>query len=144
MRNEFPDMIFEYEHLIVYDRHADKVLSLVWDALEKEAFLVTEFCQDKHCDNFWLFSKETSRILVWKSESLNALFLYMGKISDAEQVFHLTEQCPLCGSKQIETWVPAAYDRWGIPAPSSHCSACEMRWHDSKTFKYFLENFNIR
>lgn len=29
MRNEFLDMIFEYEHLIVYDQHADKVLSLV-------------------------------------------------------------------------------------------------------------------
>ena len=140
MRNEFLDMIFEYEHLIVYDQHADKVLSLVWDALEKDGFLVTGFYQDKHYDNFCLFSKDTSRVLVRKSEFPNALFLYIGKTSDAKHFFHLTEQCPLCASKQIETWVSAAYDSWGIPAPSSHCGACKIRWHDSKVFKRFWEN----
>ena len=133
------DMMFEHERCIVYDRHTGEMFQIVWNTLVKTDFLVAEFYQDSNHDDFWLFSKGCSRTLLWKSTSLNALFLYMDKASEIEYLRCLIEQCPLCASKQIESYVHAAYDRAGIPAPSSHCIACKMRWHDSKTFKAFFE-----
>lgn len=133
------DIIVEYDRLIVYDKHTDEILRVVWDVLIKADFLMIETYKDRYDDEFWLFKKDETRAAVQKSYNLNALFLYLDKLSD-EEIFHtLLEQCPCCGSSYIDSWMLGAYDRMGLPSPDRHCSVCKMQWHDSKTFKALME-----